>query len=233
MFAQSEIPPPPDNPHDWRPQEALPARRRPAQIDDPILEPLWTGTRVIAHFASRGDEAEPYLDLLDENGQEVSELAPRAAQVLRNSVMAGEAIIDGILTEQATGESAGISGVAWPQVSRMGFIMPRKAELTYSVPRGTVPPRGEMAFVALDVLSVDRQQLLDVPLLERKRQLESLFVESELVRFSPYARPPLERWLSSWTSAGFRGVMMKAANSRYHPGYQTLEWTAVGRGQRR
>lgn len=232
MLRQPTIPPPPDDPHDWRPQEAWPARR-PPPIDDPILEPLWSGTRVLAHFTEGDGGDAPELELIDEYGEEVSHLAPRVAEALRDSLLAGDAIVDGILTEQPTGDSTGISGVAWVQVSRLGFLLPSKAEMTFSAPRGQPPLQGDMAFVAIDLLSVDGQSLLDVPLLERKRQLESLFTETRLVRLSPYTRPPLERWLSSWKSAGFKGLMMKAANSRYHPGYQTLEWTEIGRGKRR
>lgn len=87
----------------------------------------------------------------------------------------------------------------------------------------------EIAFVALDLLSLDGQPLLDVPLLERRRQLETLFLESPLVRVTPYARPPMRPWFNSWKSAGFDGLVMKAANSRYKPGQLTSDWTIVKR----
>ncbi len=139
-----------------------------------------------------------------------------------------EAVIDGILTQQATAGGEGTALIPRAQVSRMGLLMPRQAEMTYEPAKGETRA-GETSFVALDLLSIDGQALFDLPLLERKRQLESLFIDTELVRVSPHARPPLGPWLNTWKSAGFRGVMMKAANSRYRPGDLTLEWTVIER----
>jgi bifunctional non-homologous end joining protein LigD len=82
-------------------------------------------------------------------------------------------------------------------------------------------------------LSLDGQSLLDLPLLERKRLLDSVVVGSDLVRASPYVRPPLERWLPSWQAVGFKGAVLKAANSRYEPGLATDQWTVAQPPQRR
>jgi ATP-dependent DNA ligase len=84
-----------------------------------------------------------------------------------------------------------------------------------------------IAFVAVDLLTLDGQVLFDLPLLERKRLLESAIVESELVRTSPFVRPPLERWLPSWNALGFTGAMLKAANSRYVPGGLADDWSVA------
>jgi len=219
----------PRDPHEWRPQEARRSKRMP-EIRDPILEPFWSGIRVIAHFrAERGGEEASSLELIDEEGDEVSHVAPDTAAALARSIMALDAVVDGILTPQATADGTGTSLVASAYVPATSFILPQKPEVTHEPPRGKRRRFGEMAFVALDLLGVDGQQLLDLPLLERKRQLESLFIQSELVRVSPFTRPPVKPWLSSWKSAGFRGVMMKAANSRYRPGGETSEWVLIER----
>jgi ATP-dependent DNA ligase len=47
------------------------------------------------------------------------------------------------------------------------------------------------------------------------------------VRLSPVVRPPLRQWFASWQSAGFKGLIIKAANSRYEPGGETIEWATV------
>jgi len=86
---------------------------------------------------------------------------------------------------------------------------------------------GRVAFVAVDLLRVDGQTLLDLPLLERKRLLDSLIRQGDLVRVSPYTRPPLRSWILSWKSLGFDGAVVKAANSRYVPSTVTEEWTVV------
>ncbi len=212
--------------HEWRPVKPR-ATRRPAVIADPVLEPYWSGTRVLAHFHADPDSDQPPdLDLVDEWGTVVNEVAPAAVAALRDSVMALEAVIDGVLTEQPTRGGLGTALISNAQVPRFAMFVRRPDEVTYQ-PRRQHEGSGEVAFVAVDLLSVDGQPLLDLPLLERKRQLESLFVESELVRVSPMARPPIRGWLNSWHAAGFRGLMVKAANSRYRPGDQTVEWAAV------
>jgi bifunctional non-homologous end joining protein LigD len=214
---------------DWRPQEALLSRRTPP-ILDPLLEPLWDGVRVLAHFRGNPDGvSEGRVALIDIDGTDVTHLAPRAATELRGRVMASEAVIDGVLTDQAL--DPGIDrqlqpGPPVPSMSPMNLFMPRRVELYEApIPEPTVPT--DAAFVAVDLLSVDDQPLLDLPLLERKRQLDNLFAEDELLRVSPYVRPPVGPWFTSWRSAGFRGLMMKASNSRYKPGEFTPEWVEV------
>ena len=214
---------------EWRPQEAL-LSRRPAPILDPVLEPLWDGVRVLAHFRGNPNGvSEGVVALIDVDGTEMTHLAPRAASELRGRVMAQEAVIDGVLTEQAL--DPGIDrrlqpGPPVPNMSPMNLFMPRRRALyEVTVPEPAVPT--DAAFVAVDLLSVDDQSLLELPLLERKRQLDTLFAEDELLRVSPYVRPPVGPWFTSWRSAGFRGLLMKASNSRYRPGEFTPEWAEV------
>ena len=94
---------------------------------------------------------------------------------------------------------------------------------------GEAPRDAVIAFVALDLLQVDGQSLFEVPLLERKRLLESLVAQSERVRVSVHTRPPVDPWVASWKGAGFRGVMLKAANGRYSPGGYADDWTTITR----
>lgn len=229
MRRDSQAHPLPRDPHEWRPQEPRHSKRTPA-ILDPILEPFWQGIRVLAHFNAETQGGEgPSLELIDEDGDEMSEVAPATATALARSIMALEAVVDGILTPQATADPTGTSLVASAHVPSTSFILPHKPEVTHAPPRGHRAAGDKLAFVALDLLSVDGQPLLDLPLLERKRLLESLFVQSELVRVSVYTRPPIKPWLNSWQSAGFRGLVMKAANSRYRPGDESSEWVLIER----
>ena len=149
---------------------------------------------------------------------------------LRRGIRARSAVIDGVITREATagGENTAIG--LFPTVNPLRkFFLGGTAESDVKYePRG--PRReGPPAFVALDLLSVDDQHLFDVALLERKRLLESLIEESELVRLSPWARPPVRTWFNTWRSAGFKGMMMKASNGRYRPGEETADWALVER----
>src|SRR5260221_7048755 len=81
-----------------------------------------------------------------------------------------------------------------------------------------LPPDAPTAMVAVDLLWLDGQPLVDVPLLERKRLLDAVLVDHELVRRTVLVRPPVEAWYAQWRAPGFRAYAVKAAHSPYQPG---------------
>src|SRR5918992_3289496 len=216
----------PDDPLEWRPQVPLAARRAPT-VRDPVVEPIWSGTRVIAHFEADDEGRVRSVVLIDEEGVDISDDEPDVCDELGRSVLAFDAIIDGILTDQATRGGQGASMIHQARITSAGMLLGRDA--TVDIERGEAPAPGIVAFVALDLLRIDGQTLLDLPLLERKRLLEGAIQGSERVRVSPFTRPPAAPWVASWKSAGFRGAMLKGANSRYTPGGSSDEWTALTR----
>ncbi len=94
------------------------------------------------------------------------------------------------------------------------------------------PVLGPLAFVAVDLLAVDDQDLLDVPLLERKRILDSVVEENLLVRRTPYVREPLTTFINSWRAAGFGELAYKDPNSRYRPGDPNDGWALASMPRR-
>jgi len=222
----------PADPLDWRPQLARERRHAPT-IQDPVVEPAWEGLHVLAHLgaASEGGQAvaAPAVRLIDILGEEVTHEEPEVVRALAENLLAAEAVVDGFLTRQATrgGEGAALSLRA--DVSSLGTLISRRADVDVRRPDSELPDEPSVAFVAVDLLRIDGQELFDIPLLERKRLLESALRPDELVRISPFARPPLQPWLVTWKAAGFGGVMVKAANSRYRPQNLTDEWTLVTR----
>ena len=89
-----------------------------------------------------------------------------------------------------------------------------------------------MAFVAIDMLWLDGEPLFDVPLLERKRLLESVLAETDLIRVGQYVRPPIDTWIGSWRALGFSGMTFKAANGRYRPGTTAKDWATASMPRR-
>ena len=83
---------------------------------------------------------------------------------------------------------------------------------------------GPLAFVAVDLLEVDRTPLLDIPLLERKRILDGIVGENLLIRKSMFIREPVNSYLLTWRTAGFRELAYKDPNSRYRPGADNDGW---------
>ncbi|HJW20898.1 MAG TPA: hypothetical protein VJ506_00560, partial [Candidatus Limnocylindrales bacterium] len=95
----------------------------------------------------------------------------------------------------------------------------------------SLPAAGPIAFAAVDVLWLDGEPLLDVPLGERKRLLESVVVDGDLVRRTVAVRAPVEHWQGQWRALGFEAMAVKAANSRYVPGGRSRDWTIVPIGR--
>lgn len=196
----------PADAHAWRPQRADTAKGV-VNVDNPIAEPLWNGTRVVVLFREAANDDEwGSVEVIDADGADGAVSARRAFDQLRRSILAREAVIDGIVTDQTV--EPGVSMEFDPQRPELGR---------------------DLSFVAIDLLRIDDETLFDVPLLERKRLLEGVLRQSPLVRLSPWVTPPIDAWLRTWRAAGFRGAMVKAANSRYTPGSMTVEWTVVER----
>ena len=93
--------------------------------------------------------------------------------------------------------------------------------------RIALEPDGPTAFVAVDLLWLDGEPLLQVPLLERRRLLESALQEVDLVRRSVVVRPPVEAWYAQWKTFGIQEFAVKEANSRYVPGGTSRDWVTA------
>ena len=83
----------------------------------------------------------------------------------------------------------------------------------------TFGPTDVVALVAIDLLWLDGQPLFDVPLLERKRLLESVAGRVRLIRRGQFVRPPIDTWIGSWRAARLRrAITFKSANGATVPG---------------
>jgi hypothetical protein len=229
--------PPPDDPFDWAPMRAYRGRRR-FGTKDPIVEPLWSGTRVLAHVTATPEAEQPAsVALIEEMGADLADDLPDLTEALGRGVMALDAIVDGVITRQVGLD--GVGAAAIPEVRSRPTEMFLRSDIDFDVTaRGAIVDAAETmepidGFVAVDLLRIDGTLLLDVPLLERKRLLESVIEPGELVRISSYVRPPIDAWIATWKGMGLRGGILKAANSRYRPSDDTIEWTIVERLNRR
>ena len=201
------------------------------RIADPIVEPQWGGLRVLAAVENRS------VALRDESGEPITE-RPEVDRALGGAVHAGSAILDGYLTKQPTGEI--VYTAPPPDVPSVGALMAkpfigirrdRQQELkdqdAQLAEAAVFGEEDRVAFVAIDLLRIDGDSLLDVPLLERKRLLDSVVTPTDIIRVGAYVRPPLQTWIATWRRLGFVGLSFRAANSRYHPGEKHDDWTLV------
>lgn len=211
----------------WRPQGFGPLRAN--AIDDPIIEPMWGGDRALLIVA--GPAAPPQF--IDAHGEplEDPQLEPIVAN-LETQLRADAVVLDGYLTRQPNVDQA--------LAANMGPAIPTHGELLgqmfggSGVSRAKGPPERPpidpslpLTYVAVDLLSIDDQPLLDVPLLERKRILETAFVEADRLRRGAYVRQPIGTWIVSWRAFGFVELAYKSANSRYTPGLPNPGWAVA------
>lgn len=212
----------------WRPQRFSESG---GDVLDPLVEPLWTGLRALA-LVDHGTATFRDLD-----GDDVDDF-PDIAEELAAAARADRLLLDGYLTHQpiqdpvtvARRDAAEAPNNA-PTIGQMWFgaLARRRSRApkpsVEQMERDALPADGDVAFVVVDLLWLDEDPLLGIPLLERKRILESVLGESRLVRRGIYVRPPIDTWLGSWRSFGFSRLAYKAANSRYLPGETNPQWT--------
>ena len=224
----------------WRPQGF--GRANAHGIRDPLIEPLWIGRRVLVRI----DAGE--TSVVDEAGVAIHGAGAGAAtpgdaaeaadigdmiDAVRRATRADAVVLDGYLTRQATMPPR---PVPIGEVRTLGageltaqMFLGRRARHNELVEEAATVAAVEasdspIAFVAVDLIEIDGLALLDVPLLERKRILESAIQPGELVRIGPYVRPPVDPWLGTWRALGFTSVAYKAANGRYFPGAPNDGW---------
>ena len=210
---------------EWRPQR--PGRRKPKDIREALVEPDWMGLRVLAVVG--GGEA-----VFVHEGEALT-LPGELPQALLESFTAYDALIEGRLTTKALESSEGITLPEVP-VERPSILIPKRlgggkddpfvrvrdheaaAKTEAPVVLAELEAGVRHAFVATDLLWLDGTPLDDIPLLERKRLLETVLDETYLIRVTPYVLDTTVQTQVTWHSMGFRDLHYRSRNSRYLAG---------------
>lgn len=208
----------------WRPQRF--GSKRAQQIAEPLVEPVWDGPRVLVHVA--GGAAR----IVGEDGERI-DLVPEVEAAVVAAARSTDLVVDGYLTAQAarTGVGAVLGEVHVPTATQLAsqFLLGRGGEKRRDLAEETVAiaPGDTIVLVCVDLLVVDGEPVGDVPLLERRRLLESALEDGPLVRIGAFVRPPVNSWLGSWRAQGFRAVAYKSVNGRYRPGAVADDWAVA------
>ncbi len=207
------------------------AKGSPHKVVDPIVEPLWVGLRTLAAVDDEG------ALMVDADGEPIPDVE-WILDGLANGARADALVVDGFVTKQGGGAG---SVYLWaddlPSMSTLFGLRRDRASDTIKLKEGaldaiTFDPDDQVRLIVTDLLWVDDTSLLEIPLLERRRLLDSVLVESDFVRIGAYIRPPIHTWVGSWKAQGFEGLTFKAANSRYRPGESNPEWVVSGMPRR-
>jgi bifunctional non-homologous end joining protein LigD len=180
------------------PQRARFVRER-TEREGHILEPAWTGTRVLV----RVGHPEPHF-----LGYEGKVEGPRELyDAIVAETQCDTAIIDGVLVDNWKDEGD-------LEMDDQGNAYTRQIG-------------GRQIFAAFDLLEVDGESLLAIPLLERRRHLEGVLAPSPNVRLTPFVTRGLRAWRDTLQAQGFRRVVLKNWNSTYTPGKTTDDWLVI------
>lgn len=183
---------------DLAPQRPKPVREQ-AELPNHILEPAWQGTRVLVRIGHDGPRFVGYDGPVDGSRE--------LFDAIQAETRCTSAILDGVLVTN------------WED-DRDLEVDPQGNAFTRESPRRQI-------FSAFDLLEVDGDPLLGVPLLERKRHLEGLVTPSPNVRLTAYVTRGLRAWRETLTGLGFTRVVLKDWNSPYSPGQTASSWLVV------
>ncbi|MBI3522810.1 MAG: hypothetical protein HY071_06860 [Chloroflexi bacterium] len=167
--------------------------------DSHLLEPEWKGTRVLVRVGHDGPRFVGY-DGPFEGPRELYDAITAEARC-------GTAVIDGVLVDD------------WQDERDLEVDAEGNAFTRSGGPR--------RIFAAFDLLEVDGESFLDVPLLERKRHLEGLLAPSVNVRLTPFVTRGLRAWRDTLSGQGFKRVVLKDWNSPYSSGQTNDHWLVV------
>lgn len=181
------------------PQRPRYVRER-AEPERHILEPEWVGTRALARLGHPGP---PFVGYAGE-------------------VVEGPRGLYDAIAAEARCETAVIDGVLVPD-----WRDEQELEMDPDGNAFTRQPGARQIFAAFDLLEIDGESLIAIPLLERKRHLEGLLRPSPNVRLTAYVTRGLRSWQDTLQGQGFRRVILKAWNSAYAPGQTNDDWLVI------
>jgi bifunctional non-homologous end joining protein LigD len=162
-----------------------------------LYEVKWDGYRTIVSL--RGGET----TLTSRNGNDLTTRFAGVAQAVPRAVRTPDCVIDGEVC-------------ALDEQGRASFSAMQQGKA------GT-----PIVLYVFDVLEVDGEPLVDLPLVERRERLEALLDRrSRSVRLSD-AFEDGEALLEAAKEQGLEGVIAKRAESRYQPGKRSRDWLKV------
>jgi bifunctional non-homologous end joining protein LigD len=86
---------------------------------------------------------------------------------------------------------------------------------------------GQLAYYLFDILWLDGQDLMDVPLAERRDILRSVVAEDNIIKLSENFEATGSEFFALADKMGLEGIMAKKADSKYIPDARSKEWLKI------
>lgn len=84
-----------------------------------------------------------------------------------------------------------------------------------------------LAYYVFDILSCNKESLVNIPLIERKQLLKKIIKKTGTVRFCSHVEEHGEDFFKAVKAEDLEGVIAKKKDSLYYPGHRTREWLKI------
>jgi DNA ligase D-like protein (predicted ligase)/DNA ligase D-like protein (predicted 3'-phosphoesterase) len=176
----------------------------PFSSDDWIFEVKWDGIRAISYVKKE-------LSIRSRNHKELIGNFPELSELKE---LAEGMVLDGEIIVMKDGKADFQTLIKRSRNTKALDIdyMSRKFPSTY---------------IIFDILEKDGKELLDIPLMERKRILEKSVKEGKFVTLSLYVENTGEPYYLAAIEKGVEGIMAKKKQSFYEPGKRSNNWLKI------
>jgi bifunctional non-homologous end joining protein LigD len=91
---------------------------------------------------------------------------------------------------------------------------------------------GELVYYVFDLLWLNGYNLMQLPLIERKKILQQILPEHPMIRYSDHIENKGTQFYKAATEQGLEGIMAKERDSAYTPKIRTRQWLKIKAVQR-
>ena len=179
----------------------------PPKGDDWLFEVKWDGVRAICFIDEKS------VRMTSRTGNSCERQYPELS-VIGHQIAAKQAVLDG---EIAVLDKNG--------VSTFGLIQPRIAVADPNT-IAHLARRIPVTLFVFDLLYLDGYDLRNVPLIERKRALQSILKPSTVMRYSEHFINQGEEMLQAARATGLEGIIAKRAASKYES-KRSQDWLKI------
>jgi bifunctional non-homologous end joining protein LigD len=197
--------PQPAPPPTYEPMMAV-LTAEPFDDDEWLFEVKWDGHRCLANLGTA-------TRLTSRTQRDMTAQFPELIDMHRQ-LAARNAVVDG--------EIVALDRNGRPSFERMQDRFHRTPE-ELARHKGRVP----VQFLAFDLLWLDGQPLLDLPLVERRARLEEVLVETRDIRLSQVVQGAGTDFFEQVRALELEGIVAKRAASPYRPGIRSHDWRKI------
>jgi bifunctional non-homologous end joining protein LigD len=180
---------------------------KPPKGDDWLFEIKWDGVRAICFVDEKS------VRMTSRTGHSCERQYPELS-VIGHQIAAKQAVLDG---EIAVLDKNGVSS--------FGLIQPRIAVADPNA-IAHLARRTPVTLFVFDLLYLDGYDLRNVPLIERKRVLQSILKPSTVMRFSEHFVNQGDEMLQAARATGLEGILAKRAQSKYQS-KRSQDWLKI------